>query len=241
MKLLSYDIEIYNEIPENGDLHEVIPSVAAIGTTENDVQFFYDEPYMTKKTSKVLVNKMMDYYKDGYLPWGWNTVSFDFRLLAYYSGMIEECSILALEGIDGMLHITFNKGYYLVLDTALIGAKLETKLHHVQLKDGTMLDGMSGMLAPKMWRDGEIQAVMDYLRVDIVQPLKLVFAIEQNKGIKWTSKAGKPMFVGTKLMPTKDLFKLPEPDTSWMDSPKLRKDFVNWIPKEILKKYNIRV
>jgi hypothetical protein len=241
LKLLSYDIEIYNEIPENGDLHEVIPSVAAICTDEKDVQFYYDIPFMTKETSQKLVNRIMEYYNMDILPWGWNTTSFDFRLLAYYSGMVEECGELALNGIDGMLHITFNRGYFLGLDTALVGAKLDTKTHKVQLNDGTWIEDMSGMKAPEMWRNGEYEAVKTYLKGDVIQPVKLVFAIEKNRGIRWTSKKGSPMFVQTKLCPVKDLFRLPEPDTSWMDKPKQRKDFVDWIPEKILKKYKIRV
>ena len=114
MKLLSYDIEIYNNFPENEevDLHKIIPSVAAIGTNESDVQFFYDDPYMSIETSKKLVNTMIDYYKRGFIPWGWNICGFDLKLLGYYSGMVEECAELALNGIDGMLLITFNKGYF---------------------------------------------------------------------------------------------------------------------------------
>ena len=44
MKLLSYDIEIYNEFPTEGevDLADIIPSVAAIGTNKDDVEFFDD-------------------------------------------------------------------------------------------------------------------------------------------------------------------------------------------------------
>ena len=243
MKLLSYDIEIYNNFPENEevDLHKIIPSVAAIGTNESDVQFFYDDPYMSIETSKKLVNAMIDYYKRGFIPWGWNICGFDLKLLGYYSGMVEECAELALNGIDGMLLITFNKGYFLGLDTALVGANLETKLHHVKLNDGSMLDDMSGAKAPELWRNGEFQAVMDYLYVDVVGPIKLSFAIEKNKGIKWTSKKGNPMYVQTPLTQVKDLFKLPLPDTAWMSDPKPRSMFVDWIPENILHKYNIKV
>lgn len=243
MNLLSYDIEIYNELPQDQqiDFSTIIPSVGAIGTNEEDVKFYYDEPYMTVETSQRLVRDMLDYQDRGYLVWGWNIVSFDFRLLAHYSGMVEECAELALNGIDGMLLITFNKGYFLGLDTALIGAGLETKLHHVKLNDGTPLDDMSGAKAPELWRNGEFKAVMDYLYVDVVGPIKLAFAIEKNKGIKWHSKKGNPMFVETSLTQVKDLFKLPEPDVSWMSDPKPRKMFVDWIPENILHKYNIKV
>jgi hypothetical protein len=244
MQLLSYDIEIFNEFEDAGDpvdLHKIIPSVAAICTNENDVEFFYDKPYMSVETSQRLVRAMIDYYKKGFIPWGWNTTGFDFKLLGYYSGMVDECAELAMNGIDGMLLVTFNKGFYLGLDTALIGAKLDTKTHKVQLNDGSFIEDMSGAKAPEMWRNGEYDAVMTYLKGDVIQPLKLAEAIENNKGIRWTSKSGKPMFVNTSLDKTKKLFAIPEPDTSWMGSAPTRKGFVDWMPENILTKYGIKV
>jgi hypothetical protein len=243
MKLLSYDIEIYNDFPEDKevDLHEIIPSVAAICTNENDVQYFYDIPYMNKETGCKLVNLMIEYYKKGYIPFTWNGTGFDFKLLGYYTGMIEECAKLALFGIDAMLLVTFNKGYYLGLDTALIGANLETKTHAVKLNNGTEISNMDGSKAPTMWREQEYDAVMTYLRGDVIQPLKLAEIIENKKKICWLSKSGKPMSVVTDLAIVKNLFKIPEPDTSWMDKAPTRKQFVDWMPKEILQKYKIEV
>jgi hypothetical protein len=243
MKLLSYDIEIFNDLVEGEevDYHAIIPSVAAFCTNENDVQYFYDKPYMTKETACRMINAMIAYYKQGFIPFAWNGTSFDLRVLAYYSGMIEECAKLALFGIDGMLLVTFNRGHYLGLDTALIGAGLETKTHHVKLNDGSEILDMSGAKAPEMWRSGEYDAVMMYLRGDVVQPLKLAEIIENKKKICWSSKSGKPMSVATDMELVKNLFKLPEPDTSWMDKTPTRKQFVDWMPKEILEKYKIEV
>jgi hypothetical protein len=242
MNLLSYDIEIYNELPEGEvDFSKIIPSVAAICTNENDVQFFYDLPYMTKETANKLVDAMVDYYKKGYPIFGHNTCYFDFQLIGLYADRIEDCAKLALNSIDSMLLVTFNRGFFLGLDTALIGAGLETKTHKVQLNDGTWIEDMSGAKAPEMWRNGEVEAVKTYLKGDVIQPLKLAQKIVENRGIKWISKSGKPMFQMTKLTPVKDLFALPLPDTSWMDSPKPRKDFVKWMPEDVLKKYKIHL
>jgi hypothetical protein len=243
MKFLSYDIEIYETIGEGEevDYHKIHPSVAATCTTENDVKYYYDYPYMSKETAQRLVKDIQSHQLLGYVPFGWNSCSFDFRLLAYHSGMIEECAEIALNHVDGMLLITFNKGFYLGLDTSLVGAGLETKLHKVNLNDGSLLEGMSGKLAPELWRKGEYQAVKDYLRLDVIQPLKLCFAIEKNRGIQWTSKSGRPMYQKTDMVLVKDLFKIPAPDTSWMQSSPTRKQFVDWMPKSTLDKYGIRV
>lgn len=243
-KILSYDIEIYDDIPEglDSDLSTIRPSIAALCADEKNVEYFYDEPYpdeetvMSKETAKKLVKRMMEYYEQGYTVFGWNTVAFDFPLIAYYSGAFEECGNMALNSIDGMLLVTFRKGYFLGLDAALRGARLASKIHEVKLNDGTVMMGMGGQAAPKMWRDGEYEAVKEYLAGDVIQPLKLCNAIEKGKGISWTSKTGRYMFVPTPLLKVKELFKLPEPDTSWQTSPiKPRSSFVEWIPKNVLE------
>ena len=239
MKLLSYDIEIYDELIDgNGekDFSKIRPSVAAICTDEHDVQYFEDDPYMSKETAVKLVNSIMNYHKQGIVSLTWNGLSFDYALLGQYSGMIEECGELALNHYDMMLWVTFRKGFYLGLDKALTGAKLETKRHVVKLNDGTELTDMSGAKAPELWRMKEFSAVKYYLEGDVIQPLKLVDAIQKNNGIRWFSNTGKLNFCNTKMETVKELFKLPVPDTSWMTNPpKSRKEFVSWIPKNVLE------
>lgn len=241
MNFLSYDIELYNDLDEEKkNFSELIPSIAATCTNKEDLDYYYDIPFMSKGMAKKLVLDMIDYLKEGIPPFTWNGVSFDFPLLAQHSGMIEECAELALNGVDGMLLVTFNKGFFLGLDAALMGAGLETKTHSVTLNNGMVFSEMSGKLAPQMWRDGEYEAVKTYLAGDVFRPLELIYAIERNYGIRWISKTGKPNFLMTKLTPVKDLFRLPLPDCSWMSvKPKPRSEFVEWIPKEILNKYGI--
>jgi hypothetical protein len=239
MNFLSYDIEIYNELyGEDGkeiDLKNIIPSVAAFCLDDLQVKYFYDEPYLTRETAKKLVFEMMDNYNNGIVPLTWNGLSFDFQLLGLYSGEIEACAKLALNHIDMMFIVTCNKGYYLGLDTALKGMGVESKVHNVTLKDGTILDSMSGRIAPELWRKGEFEAVKTYLAGDVIQPIKLAQAIEKQNRIFWFSKTGKPQFVFTKLITVKQCFGLPTPNNSWMENPPKRSDFVSWIPKKILE------
>jgi len=243
MKFLSYDIEIYNDFPEGEvDLHDIIPSVAATCTTEADIHFFYNEKAedgsgspMDKFEAKNLVQSIMYWQHRGYTPFTWNGTGFDFKLLGYYSDLVEECAHLALNSVDGMLLVTFRKGYYLGLDAALIGAGVKGKQHTVTLNNGTEITDMDGAKAPKMWRDGDYQAVMDYLRGDVIQPLELSKVLAQSNQLKWTSKSGRPQGVFTKMELVKDLFALPEPDTSWMTDPPTRQKFVDWMPESVLK------
>ncbi len=234
---ISYDVEIVENIEgEDFDLRNFTPSIAAICTTVDKVEFFYDDPYMTKETGKKLVNRMMDLYKEGYIPFGWNTMGFDFPLLAHYTGMYEECAKLSLNSIDAMFMVVAIKGYYLGLNKVLIGANIEEKVHSVTLNDKSNFSDMSGAKAPLLWRNKEFSAVKEYLWGDVVQPLKLAYDIRQREQLNWTSSAGKKLSVKTPLLTVKECLELSVPDTSWLDKPKYRHEYYNWIPLEILYK-----
>ena len=236
MNIVSFDIEIYNDILEGTNPHpsELIPSVAACCIDLSNVEYFWDKPYMSRDTAKNLCNSLLQLDKTGYKIFGWNILSFDIPVLAFYSDMVEEMGRLALRSIDPMFTFHAVKGYFLGLDAALIGAGLETKLHQVKLNDGTTMFSMSGAKAPEMWRNGEYSAVMEYLSYDVWQPYKLAGAIASNGGIKWTSKAGKSQFAPMKLVTVKETIGYPNVDQSWMSAPKNRKDFYSWIPETVL-------
>lgn len=244
-QLLSFDIEIYNEIPEgtnNPDLHNLTPSIAALAWNVNStVEYFWNDPYMTKDESIRLVNRMMEYSQLGYHVYGWNILGFDLPLIAYYSGMIKEVSELAINAIDPMFMVHCYKGYYLGLDSVLVGCGLETKVHSVTLNDKTVFSDMSGKKAPLLWRNGEFSAVMEYLEGDVIQPLKLALFIEQNGFMRWTSKAGKKQMITSKLMTVKECLGLPEQDQSWMTNPKPRKSYLEWMDLEVLNSKGINL
>jgi hypothetical protein len=128
--------------------------------------------------------------------------------------------------------VTFTKGWYLGLQTALEGAGLDGKLKRVTLSDGSIIEDMDGSKAPALWASGEYDAVLAYLKQDVVQLLDLADAILANRGICWTSNNGNPMFVPFEgLLTVGQCFQIPEPDTSWMKNPPTRLQFVQWFIK----------
>jgi len=68
---------------------------------------------------------------------------------------------------------------------------IESKVHTVTMSDGSILDSMSGKMAPMLWRNKEYEAVKTYLAGDVIQPIKLAQAIEKQGRIFWFSKTGK--------------------------------------------------
>ena len=186
---------------------------------------------MTVDECRNLVGRLQQLVDDGYTIVTWNGASFDFFVLAHESGLFEECGDLALRHVDLMVAVTFSKGYFLGLDKALAGAGLEGKVKNVPLTDGSVLTDMSGAQAPALWKAGEQEAVIAYLKGDVAQLLALASSVEETRTIRWNSNRGKPQLVRIKKQHTvRDCFQIPEPDTSWMSNPPLRSSFVDWIP-----------
>jgi len=233
-KIASFDIEICDELTGSFDLMNP-PHIAcaafALSDCPDDVSFFTSGPErsdMTPDQVTDMVLYMSHLVRTGYTFFTWNGLAFDFQVVAAWAGNAAP-SVLNMaweHHIDGMLLVTFQKGYYLGLDAALKGAGLESKLHTVRLKDGAEITDMSGAKAPELWKAGERQAVLDYLKVDVQGPLKLVDVIFKNKAIRWISKRGIPQAVRADLLTVAEAYeKLPKPaDVSWLTNPVLRED-----------------
>ena len=236
MKLASFDLEIEKELPDNFDRWEDFAPLgitcAAVALSESkNVTYWSDRPKLSKEQCIKLVHDLQTIVKKGYSLLAWNGAGFDFHVLAQESGLYEECGELALNHIDMMLLVTFEKGWYLSLQKALTGADLEGKLKSVTLSDGTELNDMEGAKAPRLWASGEHEAVLAYLKNDVIQPLKLADDIQRTGSIRWRSNNGKAQIAKVgRLRTVLESFEIPEPDVSWMKNPPTREQFVSWIP-----------
>ena len=237
MKFASFDLEIAKELPEKFDRWEDFSplgiSCAAVALSDTqEIKFWSGSPQMTKEECVKLVGDLQRLVRNGYHLLTWNGTGFDFHVLAQESGLYEICGELALQHIDMMLLVTFQKGWYLSLEKALQGAGIPGKIKEVTLNDGTVLNSMSGAQAPRLWAAGEYRAVFEYLKGDVLQPLHLAYSIQSSKKITWISGRGNRNEVEVpKLYNVLECFSLPMPDVSWMSSPPSREQFVSWIPK----------
>ncbi|MBM2814464.1 MAG: RNase 2 protein [Ignavibacteria bacterium] len=239
MKFACFDLEIAKEFPNNfGSWEKYSPlgiTCAALAFSDNDeIKIWKGIPQLSKDETVDLVNMLLEFHNGGYKIVTWNGTSFDFHVLAQESGLYDICGQLALNHFDMMLWVTFQVGYYLSLQTALEGSKLKGKKKEVTLKNGTVIYNMDGAKAPSFWAKGEYDAVLEYLKEDVRQPLLLIKKIIETKRIKWTSKNGKIQFVIMEDIKTvNECFSYPIPDTSWMKNPPKREDFIKWIPPQI--------
>ena len=235
MKLASFDIEIASVVPETvpdwSQVKGLGISCAAIALSDADeAQVWEGKPRFAKQESVDLVERLKELHDQGYMLITWNGCSFDFRVLAEESGLIQQCGQLALNHVDLMLMVTFTKGWYLSLQAALEGAGLSGKLRTVQLSDGKEIHDMDGSKAPALWAAGEYEAVLAYLKEDVIQLLKLAQSVERRGHISWTSRTGNPQKIRvSKLLTVTECVDIPEPDTSWMSDPPTREQFTDWI------------
>ena len=231
MKLASFDLETARATAEGEPITDVGISCAGIAYSDTrPIDMIHCPGKISQEHAELIVELLSECVDEGYTIITWNGCGFDFRILAEESGMIEECAALAMNHVDMMLLVTFQKGYYLGLDPALLGMGVEGKLHEVTLSDGSIVDDFSGAQVPELWSAGEYDAVLTYLKSDIERPLELARRIIRDKEIRWISAKGNPMRCAVqKFWTVKECFKLPTPKTSWMTDPPTRHQFVEWM------------
>ncbi len=241
MKILSFDLEIEKEIPDGtDDFFSLAPlgiTCAAAALTKPEIEkpfvdYWFGWPKLSKEEAGVIVHDLIRQVQQGWTIVTWNGAGFDFRVLAQESSMYDECAKIALNHVDLMLLVTFTKGWYLGLEKVLNYMIDSGKRKNVTLSDGTILDNMSGAMAPSLWKRGETKAVLAYLYDDVVQPWYLTQEIIRRKSIQWLSGKGRPMIVHIpKLLTVRECFDISEPDTSWMSDPPTRAQFIEWMPE----------
>ena len=239
-KLAAFDLEIAKLIPDSArDWDDYFPlgiTCAAVAVEyQIDPIIWQGVPRMNQKGCQEIVVNLMDLVNQGYKLVTWNGCGFDFKVLGHESGLGSECAQLAAEHVDLMLMVTFKQGHYLGLDKALRGAGLQGKLKQVELSTGEVITDMDGARAPELWKRGEYPAVLAYLRDDVLQPLGLAREIEKVRQIRWVSGRGGLRWVDfDRLYTVRECFQFPAPDTSWMQNPPKRDDFIRWMPGGVL-------
>ena len=89
---------------------------------------------------------------------------------------------------------------------------------------------MDGADAPKEWRAGNCQKVMDYCLGDCQMTNLIIQAIQDAKQVQWVTTKG---YVSSKPMPrlktVEEIIRDTAPDQSWMDTPIPKNKFHKWI------------
>lgn len=225
-RFLAFDIETAKVAVEGIDLLAQRPlgiSCAATLTSDGDLQVWQGAgEKMTVRQCRKLVEYLEMMSRKGYMITGWNSLGFDWDVLAEESGMWETCKKLAREHIDGMFHFFCQEGVAVGLQAAK-GMGLEGK-------------SGSGKDAPAMWAAGQREEILAYVAQDVKVTLNVILEIQKRGRMDWIAKSGRLMIYDLpkrKLFTVKEAMKLPLPNTSWMSRPPwLRSKFIDWLEKD---------
>ncbi|MDO9545167.1 MAG: ribonuclease H-like domain-containing protein [Pelolinea sp.] len=230
-KMVSFDMEIAKDLPDDFDsIKDYRPlgiSCAAAVTHDGIVTTWYGGKQIrtfADRMSKCEAVEMVDYLWDlrqgGYQIYTWNGLGFDFDILYEESGWDERCKEMARTHVDMMFHFFCIKGYAISLDKAAKGMGLDGKTA-----------GMNGAQAPKLWREGQYEQVLEYVTQDARLTLDLANKCESKREVCWTSNRGKPQVckLPAGWLSVDQALDLPEADTSWMATPWPRSKFTGWL------------
>ncbi len=229
-KYVAFDIETAKILPENfGDLHDHRPlgitCMAAWCSDESSAVTFYSKnaegspaPQMTKDDVAAFVGHLNTKVQESYTIVTHNGLGFDFVIVAEESGKIDECRDLAMTHVDMMYHFFCGKGFPIKLNAAAKAIGISKP------------ENVDGSIAPKLWKEGEYQTVLDYVAQDCRLTLDVALASEQAKKIRWVTGRGSisSFDLPNGWLTVEQAYLLPLPDTSWMDKPWPRSKFTEW-------------
>ncbi len=230
MKLLSFDIEISDvfELERYEDLEKYAPfhiSVAATAVHNGEERVWYSEDEkghpalnLTQQRAHELLEYLDEMQQKKFMVCAWNGLSFDLKWIGYQADDMALAARIALKSYDPMFQFFNQAGFPVGL------AKVAEAMGISQEK---LMDGAD---APKEWRAGNCQKVMDYCLGDCQMTNLIILAIQKIKQVRWVTGRG---YVSSKPMPrlksVEEVIQDPEPDQSWMDTPMPKAKFYKWV------------
>jgi len=180
-------------------------------------------PRMSQHECGIIVDSLAKMVKEGYTLLTWNGLGFDFEVLAEEADANDVCRQLVLEHVDMMFHVFCDRGFPVGMEKAAQGLGIRGKPA-----------GVSGLLAPQLWAEGQYQVVMDYVAQDVRIALTIAEKCEMSRRFKWKTQKGttSSMPLEKGWLSVSDALKLPKPDTSWMTKPLSREHFAQWANAE---------
>ena len=229
MKLLSFDIEISDvfELGKHEDIEKYAPfhiSVAATAVHDGEERVWYSEEEgqpalnLTQERAHDLLEYLDQMQQKGFVVCAWNGLSFDLKWIGHQADNMALAARIALKSYDPMFQFFNQAGFPVGL------AKVAEAMSISQEK---LMDGAD---APKEWRAGNCQKVMEYCLGDCQMTNLIILAIQKIRQVRWVTGRG---YISSKPMPrlksVEEVIQDPEPDQSWMDTPMPKVKFYKWV------------
>jgi len=237
MKYLSFDIEISDEfdLKPGEDLLKYAPfhiSVAAAVDSAGAKTLWYstgagDDPNrnMDQQTARAMLEFLRNKQREGWELFAWNGLGFDLRWIGYNAKDMETAARIALDLYDPMFQFFNQRGFPVSL--AAVGKGMGVGQEKL----------MDSADAPRQWRQGNYQRVMDYVVGDCQITNQIVEAIRSQRRVLWHTKKGKLSYEAMpRFKKVSEVLRDPEPDQSWMTVGGLKRtNFTEWFPPGILE------
>jgi hypothetical protein len=234
-KYLAFDLETAKDVPGvdfNWKAHRPlgICCAAALASDGKETIVWHGKTVggqpagrLSRVEAQKLVKELTGFVADGYTLLTWNGLGFDFDVLAEEADCRKQCQTLAKQHVDMMFHVFCDRGFPVGLEKAAQALRIPGKP-----------EGMSGILAPKLWAKGQFQKVIDYVSQDVRITLQVALQCEQRRRFHWLTSRGKPssMTLHRGWLTVEEALRLPKPDTSWMDHSLPRHHFTRWLEKD---------
>ena len=234
MKLLSFDIEISDvfDLGKHEDMEAYAPFHISVGATaidngEERVWYSEDEEgrpalNLTRERAHDLLVYLDEMQQKGFMVCAWNGLGFDLKWIGNQADDMALAARIALKIYDPMFQFFNKAGFPVGLGKVAQGMGIpQEKL-------------MDGSDAPKQWRAGNHQAVMDYCLGDCHMTNSIVRVIQKAREVRWVTGRGhissKPM---SRLKTVEEVIQDPEPDQSWMDNPLRKTKFYKWVQEAL--------
>ena len=234
MKLLSFDIEISDvfELGKHEDMEKYAPfniSVAATAIYDGKEQVWYSENEegrpalnLTQQRAHKLLEYIDEMQQKEFMVCAWNGLSFDLKWIGHQADDMPLAARIALKSYDPMFQFFNQAGF---------PASLANVAQGMGISQEKLMDGSD---APKEWRAGNWQKVMDYCLGDCQMTNLIIRAIQKARQVRWVTAKGsvssKPM---PRLKPVEEVIQDPGPDQSWMDTPIPKRKFYKWVEHAI--------
>jgi hypothetical protein len=173
---------------------------------------------LSREAAQNLVRYLLQARASGHTIVTWNGAGFDFRVLAWASGLLEECVGLSWWQVDMMFWVHCLRGFSIGLARA------------AEAVGSGKTPGLSGTDAPRLWAEGQYEQVKEYAAQDVRALAAVYEAAMHTRSLRWINTRGGVSEVRGQLLSVRESYRLPPPDTSWMRrAPWPREKFVGWM------------
>jgi hypothetical protein len=222
-----FDLETAT-VPDPLDLDRRVPPITVAATlgSHDNLRLWYERTpegdptgeVLSPDSARALVGYLAESAEAGQTVVTWNGAGFDFRVLAAASGLADECVELAWAHLDLMFWLHCRNGYSVGLDRA------------ARAVGSGKINGLTGSDAPRLWDAGQYRRVLEYGAQDVRALAAIYTGASHSNALQWINSRGRLSRAPGPLLPVREAYKLPAPDTSWMSRrPWPRTKFVGWM------------